>query len=153
MDIADVLSLSDDIEFTIALSDMVCPKAYTLGIDALTEAERVVFLVDETERELGNGGFHQFFENLVGDHASEVVTAFRAIGAHRLAAIVAAAVAVFPDTGPSPAQPQRWAQIAAMDDVAKAHWDVLTEAFDRYPDPVTELKRSFVARRRAEFGS
>jgi hypothetical protein len=61
--------------------------------ETLTEAERVVLAVEAMEREVNNGGYHQFFFNS-GEFTGFLVRALELIGCPNAAAISADAIAV-----------------------------------------------------------
>jgi hypothetical protein len=87
--------------FAIALSDLLSRHSWA----ELSAAERVVVLVDGVEREVNNGGLHQFYFNSAGDCATETPAALRAIGACQVAAIVEQANALFPGGAPPSSRP------------------------------------------------
>ena len=60
---------------------------YGQNVDSLNEYERTIFVTQELENEVNNGGFFQFFDNSSGQFASEIVQAFINIGAEKTAEI------------------------------------------------------------------
>lgn len=67
-------------------------KADRLGLDALTDEERVVLAVEGLEREVNNGGYDQFFGNSSSQHAAVVVDALKRIGCPDVAALTQRAI-------------------------------------------------------------
>jgi Domain of unknown function (DUF4375) len=59
---------------------------------ALTKEEKVVLAIEALEREVNNGGFHQFFLNSSNEFASTVVSSLTEIGCPRTATLTQAAV-------------------------------------------------------------
>jgi hypothetical protein len=151
LEIGDILAIADGAEFAIALSDLVCQRAYTLGFDALSSAERIAFCVDELEREVNNGGFHQYFVNAGANYAREAQAALVTIGAPAMADLVAQAMAHFPSPGPPADQEARCALLEAMGDEAFEAFAPLDDAFCAYPDELTARMRAYVKAHRADF--
>lgn len=149
--VAEVLQIADDTQFAIAMSDRVFAREQAVGYEQLTPAERVVFCLDGLEREVNNGGFSQFFENSAGDHALETVEALRTLGAPRVAALVAQAVAVFPAGRPATDRERRQQQLAQLDDRARAKLDQLDNAFFEYPEHLAALERRYVRSHQDQF--
>ncbi len=75
------------IEQLIQLEDTHRIDSIVLAIEAallektdLTPSERIVVVIEAMEREVGNGGFNQFFYNSSNEYAGELVSALRIIG-------------------------------------------------------------------------
>lgn len=82
------------IEQVMQLEDTHRIDSIVLAIEAallekadLTPAERIVVVIEAMEREVGNGGFNQFFYNSSNEYAGELVSALRQIGIRNLANI------------------------------------------------------------------
>ncbi len=58
--------------------------------------DEVVDLIDALEREVNNGGFHQYFYNSAGDRTADTIQALEIIGAFAMANIVKRAAQKFP---------------------------------------------------------
>lgn len=91
----------DDVVLTSTVRTRVLEKAMALGSTKLSEAERVIWLVDLLEGEVSNGGFHQYFSNSSGDCARKTLAAVRALDAPKLLALYERALAVFPSSLPA----------------------------------------------------
>ena len=63
----------------VALETALLGRAEKLGLACLSEAERTVVAIEALEREVNNGGFHQFFLN-APEHVAEIVPALLRIG-------------------------------------------------------------------------
>ena len=129
--------------FAIALSDRLLRHSWA----QLSAAERVVVLVDCVEREVHNGGFHQFYFNSAGDCATETPAALRAIGACRVAAIVEQANALFPGGAPPVDRSERQRVLDEIDPGLHV-FDHLDRAFHAYPDDILTLVYDFVVAHR-----
>jgi hypothetical protein len=151
LEIDEILAIDDATEFAIALSNLVCQRAYTLGFDALSAAEQVAFCVDELEREVNNGGFHQYFVNSGGNFVRQAQAALVAIGAPAMASVVARAMDPFPSPGPPADQEARCTLLEAMGDDVFETFEPLDEQFCDYPEDLTSLMRAYVEAHRADF--
>jgi hypothetical protein len=76
----------------LAFEQALLGKADSVGLPELNEAERTVLAVEALEREVNNGGYHQFFLN-TPEHASSVVAALERIDCPNTAKISQAAIA------------------------------------------------------------
>jgi len=149
--VAEILQLADDTEFAIGMSELVFAREAAVGYQRLTPPEQVVFCLDGLEREVNNGGFAQFFGNSSGDHALETVEALRTLGAPQVAALVARAVAVFPDGRPDPDRERRQQQLDRLDQRALATLGELDTAFFEYPENLAALERAYVSSHQQQF--
>ena len=149
--IADILEIENDTEFAIAMSNLVFARAAAVGYEQLSTAERVIFCVDGLEREVNNGGFAQFFENSAGDHAMDTIESLRALGAPKMAALVAEAVRVFPQGRPATDRERRQQQLDQLDEEAKTRLDQLDGAFYEYPENLAVLERQYVRTHQDQF--
>ena len=77
--------------------DRVIPIAFDRGLDALTPAERNVFLVWSYPAAINDGGHDSFFYNCHGDNAHETVQALHDIGSDDFAQLLSRAIDLFPD--------------------------------------------------------
>jgi hypothetical protein len=149
--IDDVLAITDATGFAVALSNLVCPRAYSDGVESLTPAERVAFHVDELEREINNGGFCQFFGNLSGATVPDTIAALDVIGASQMAAIVRDALALFPGGVPPANQDERGARLDETPEHVRSAWSDLDNRFYTYPDDLGALLRRYVEAHRDQF--
>lgn len=119
--------------------------------DGLSHPEQVFRCVWDLESDVSVGGFEQYFANSGGDHAWFAGEALREIGALRLAAITAEAVALFGAHAPDTERPARHQQIAHLERPVHDYWEALSEAFCEYPDDLTELLYAYVVTHRDAF--
>ena len=129
--------------FAIALSDRLLPHPWA----ELSAAERVVVLVDWVEREVNNGGFHQFYFNSAGDCARQTPAALRAIGAWQAAAIVQQANTLFPGGAPPVDRSERQCVLDEIDPDIQI-FNQLDRKFYAYPDKISALVYDFVVAHR-----
>jgi hypothetical protein len=83
----------------LAFEDALTRRAQDIGLGALNEVEISVLAIEALEREVNNGGHHQFFLN-TPEYAEHVVAALRRIGCTRTAEVVQRAIDLLELTGP-----------------------------------------------------
>lgn len=109
----------------------------------LNPYERTIFVTQELEMEVNNGGFWQFFDNSSGQFANEIVEAFTKIGAHKTAEICKKAVAAFGQDIPVDWDERR----AFLDRVPASVSSILEEcddAFFAYKEDLESLNASYI---------
>lgn len=88
-DIDKVLTSGDE---TLALMEidkqLNLLSNYGTDLNELTDSQKYFLFIANLEREVNNGGFHQFFFNSSGDHVHETLKGLKAIGAFKTANIV-----------------------------------------------------------------
>ena len=77
----------------LAIEQALQPKAEDVGPSKLNDAELTVLAVEALEREVNNGGYHQFFLN-APEFAPFVLEALKRIACHRTADISAKAISL-----------------------------------------------------------
>ncbi|MBQ4467231.1 MAG: DUF4300 family protein [Firmicutes bacterium] len=86
MTIQEILELEDPEDLSIEMDSYLFDKcSYGENMDALNEYEKTVFLVEELQDEVNNGGFDQYFINSSGDHWVDAIEACKEIGAVKTA--------------------------------------------------------------------
>ena len=76
----------------LAFEEAIGQKAGREGTRNLTEEENVILAVEALEREVNNGGYHQFFINSSQQFVPIVVSALQRIGCNKTAAITEKAI-------------------------------------------------------------
>ena len=84
----------------LAFEQALEAKAASGGTDALTSEERVVLAVEAIEREVNNGGYHQFFSNSSCEYAMLAESALVRINCPKTAKVTADAIALLGIDGP-----------------------------------------------------
>ena len=77
----------------LAIEQALQERAAEVGLTRLDEAEITVLAVEALEREVNNGGYHQFFLN-TPEYAPLVVDALKRISCHKTAEISARAISL-----------------------------------------------------------
>lgn len=70
---------------------------YGEEMNKLNSSQKTLVIIENLEREVNNGGFHQFYLNSSGDYANETIEALKNIGAKKLVEIVRKANSEFPN--------------------------------------------------------
>ena len=122
---------------------------YGERLDNLSAPQRVFYLNQNLEREVNNGGFHQFFFNSSGDHADETVGALEAIGALKTAELLRGAIGKFPDGKVPKDQDER--QVLMLDTLPNSIFGDVDEKFFAYEDPLTDLNFEWIRKNVGEF--
>ena len=129
----------------IPIYDAALERLRAASFDELSEKDQVLVTIWGLEADINNGGFDQYFFNSSGDHAFFAERALRIIGAHRMADIVARAVALFGDAGVPRDRDER--QDLLLDHVGVENEDELdaldTEFYD-YPDDISALVEAYL---------
>ena len=76
----------------LAFEEAIGQKADREGMQSLTDEERIVLAVEGLEREVNNGGYHQFFVNSSRQFAPVIVDALRRIGCKKTSTITERAI-------------------------------------------------------------
>ncbi|WP_411028905.1 DMP19 family protein [Spongiimicrobium sp. 3-5] len=102
---------------------------YGEEMEKLNSSQRVLVIVENLEREINNGGFHQFYWNSSGDYANETVDVLIKIGAKKTAEIVKSANSEFPN-GQVPKERDKRGEILDMiTERASDNWNTLNFKF------------------------
>jgi len=132
----------------VALETALLGRVETLGLSSLSEAERAVVAIEALEREVNNGGYHQFFLN-APEHAAGIVPALLRVGCPVTAEISQSAIAHL-GLGPAPAPAQ--VREALEHDAAGQLVDVLSDQCDqRYytsDEPIADRLFAYVCANR-----
>ncbi len=103
MTIDELLALENEYEPYILIWQFeygVEEKIEQEGKDALTEEEMIVLAVQALDREVNNGGYHQFFTNSSVEYAPIIVGALHRIGCTRVAELTQEAIDILEIDGP-----------------------------------------------------
>ncbi len=118
--------------------------------DLLNPYERTIFITQELEMEVNNGGFWQFFDNSSGQFANEIAEAFMKIGAHKTAEICKKAVAAFGHDIPVDWDERRTFLDSVPDSVASV-LEECDDAFFAYEEDLEFLNASYIKKHIEQF--
>jgi len=118
-------------------------------------AERMVFALTWLAREVGTGGFRQFFINTAGDFWQDVLDGLIAIGDETGAALFRQTLSIFPDSMPSEDRSTRLEQLNALEDEDEdklsCHLNSMTAQYFSNSFPKWELVFNYVKTHPNEF--
>ena len=124
--------------------EAVSQKCDTLGFEALSEAERVVYCIWWLEGEVNNGGFHQFFLNSSGNYYSETSAALIKIGAHKTNDILEAASRLAFSGAASKDPEERQQALHSQGDKLVDDLDELDRRFYAYEEDLAQLVNRYL---------
>ena len=100
--VGELLALSPEYRIdsiVLAFEEALMRRTHGPGLGVLNEVEITVLAIESLEREVNNGGHHQFFLN-TPEYAEHVVAALRRIGCLRTAALAQKAIDLLELRGP-----------------------------------------------------
>ena len=151
-DIESLLGAEDKNKAVIDLDTYISKLCeHGASLDKLNEAQKVFFLNQNLERQVNNGGFHQFYGNSSGDNAMQTVEALRVVGAAKTANLLLAANEQFPDGVVPSDRDQREQVLEEIEDRASDVWSELDRQFYKYEDDLNALNLEFVRSRVEDF--
>lgn len=124
---------------------------YREKIDRLNESQKILLIVENLEREINNGGFHQFYWNSSGDYANETINALIRIGANKTAEIVKKANSEFKNGSVPKDRAERQNELELIEEKAEENWNKCDSEFYEYQDDLTELLIAFVIKNKLDF--
>lgn len=102
---------------------------YGEEMNKLNSSQRALVIVENLEREINNGGFHQFYWNSSGDFAHETVKVLYEIGANKTAEIVKKANSEFPNGIVPTDRDERGEILYSISEESKSRWNELDFKF------------------------
>ena len=102
---------------------------YGEEMEKLNSSQRVLLIIENLEREVNNGGFHQFYWNSSGDYAMETVTALKQIGATKTAGVVKKANDQFPNGAVPEDRDKRGEILDLISEKSSEYWNTLDTKF------------------------
>jgi len=124
---------------------------YGQNIGKLNDSQRVLLIIENLEREVNNGGFHQFYINSSGNYANETIDALTRIGALKTAEIVRTANSEFKNGLVPTDRGKRFSEVQNIAQKAEKNWSKCNLDFYEYEDNLTELLISFVIQHKNDF--
>lgn len=89
MDVKEIFAITDPSQFSGKITEYLYEKtSYGEDLSPLNEWELTVYLVEELQSEIMNGGFDQYFINSSGNHWEDAIIACEAIGAIQTAELL-----------------------------------------------------------------
>lgn len=144
------------LEATHSIDSLVCAfdtaihrRIERYGIRSLTNAEQTVVAIEGLEREVNNGGYHQFFVNYSVNFAPIIVEALLRIDCPATAAITRDAVDAL--RLPVLTVEAIEAIICDVDEEHDEALDACDQRFFEYPEPIEDRLFAFIKKNRGEF--
>jgi hypothetical protein len=123
---------------------------YGESMEVLSIPQRKFYINQNLEREVNNGGFHQYFWNSAGEHAEETVLSLKEIGAVKTAEILQKAIDMFPKSKVPKNRAERQKLVEKIDPETEV-WEKLDKKFMDYEEDLNALNIQFVAKHKASF--
>lgn len=123
---------------------------YGKDVEKLNYEQRVIYITQELEMEVNNGGFDQFFYNSGGNVANELMWAFGEIGATKTMEICKKAVSIFGDKVPEDRE-EREEALDSLGEEAHLLLNTCDDAFYEYGDNLTELNYQYILKNKKSF--
>ncbi len=98
-------------------------------MEKLNSSQRVLLIIENLEREVNNGGFHQFYWNSSGDYAMETVIALKQIGATKTAGVVKKGNDQFPNGAVPEDRDKRGEILDLISEKSSEYWNTLDTKF------------------------
>jgi hypothetical protein len=124
---------------------------YGGNLEKLTEAQKIFYLNQNLEREVNNGGFHQYFYNSSGDFAGKTVDGLIKIGAVKTASILRNAIEKFPGKVVPEDNSRRIALLSQIEKGGENIWEEIDEAFLKYEEDLNALNYQFIQKNKKDF--
>ena len=100
--------------------------------------------IQDLEREVNNGGFHQFFLNSSGDYAHEVITALKSIGSVKFLRLTELAIKEFPNGQVPKNRDERVEILWQIEGKANPVWETLEDEFYQYEEDLDRLLLDYI---------
>ena len=151
-DIVSLLSSNNTDKLILELDDYICKLCeYGSAIEKLSETQKMFFFNQNLEREINNGGFHQFFLNSSGSFAHETIASLNAIGANKTSLILQEAIEQFPSSTVPKKEALRREVMEKIEDKADEIWHKLDEKFYSYEENLYDLNIEYIKQNQISF--
>ena len=151
MEIQAALDVADETDSFLQITDVIYDKESEVGYDALNDAEKTVYCIDQLLREMENGGFVQFFHHEAGSRAEDTLVALERIKAKASVALFDQVLDFFPGRAVPSDEDDR---TDLFDQIESEHADDIAALDDRFYDSgenLVEMTLRYVQRNLREF--
>lgn len=139
-------------KMVIELFESISTKCmYGDEIEALNQYERVIYVTQDLEMEVNNGGFSQYFFNSSGNFSGEVVAAFTEISALKTAKICKKALSVYGGKLPADRDEREELLDELESDKIDKLLDKCDDAFFEYAENLNQLYYEYIMRHKEYF--
>lgn len=147
----EIWEIDNKTDLVVAMYDYVGRKCSNgKNIDKLSEPERVIYITQELEMEVNNGGFSQYLYNSGGDFANELVLAYTELGAPKTAEICKTAMGAFGVKIPTD-RDKREDFLDNAGEEADDILDVCDGAFYEYEEDLTTISYDYIMKNKESF--
>jgi hypothetical protein len=136
--------MPDPIDIVQPIATAACAKVAARGIAALSDSERIAFLIWLAVGEADNGGLHAICYNSSGDYIRLFPAAFQAIGAAELFAVFGGLRSLADEIGLAQDHATRSEQHATLPEKVLAQIDVLEQRYNSSSDHAFQLLASYL---------
>jgi hypothetical protein len=131
----------------IDIDNLLSPVFYK-NPEKLTSCEKNIVYIEELEREINNGGFHQYFFNSSGNFTKETLNALNIIGSKIFFNILEKAINKFPNGSVPSDRNERQDILNKFDE---GLWIELDNEFYKYEEDIYKLMIEYIKNNINEF--
>lgn len=131
MEIQAALDVADETDSFLQITDVIYDKEAESGFEALSDAEKTVFCIDNLLKEMENGGFAQFIHHEAGAYAEETLEALERVKAKGIHSVLERFLDFFDGKKIPKDEDER---IELFDQIETEHADEIAELDDRFYD-------------------
>ncbi len=143
-----------DVYAVLGAIDILVGAKICRGCDC-SHSERIVFAFSWLAREVGTGGFQQYFINSAGDFWRDVEYGLKAIRDEAGLELFLKAISIFPSAAPSDERETRLQQLSALeekdDERLSEHLNSVTAEYFSNPFPNWNILLNYVKSHKDEF--
>jgi hypothetical protein len=152
-DIGALIESDDTNGSIIELDNYVCALCdWGDALENLSVPQKNFYFNQNLEREVNNGGFHQFFFNSSGEFAHETLESLKEIGAQTTAEWIRRAIDEFPGGKvPTDTEERRELMLKLWPESENEVWEELDQKFYTYEDDLNALNLAYIRTNLASF--
>ena len=132
------------LESLLDRSDIVAREC-RFEINSMPPPYKEIYLINNLNFDVANGGFSQWLRNICGGYAEETILALKVVGAKKTADIVQSAITALPKGSLPKADKDRNYMIDLIEGEFAIEWRKVGDLIAEWPDDIDSLLRSFVA--------
>lgn len=125
--------------------------SYGEHIDKLSAPQKILFLNEQLENEINNGGFSQYFANSTGDFAHETIASLKSIRADKTADLLQQAINEFPKHLVPSNRNARNILLHEISQKSEPVWSELDDQFYNYDDDLMALNLEYIKKNKEFF--
>ena len=126
--------------------EMVSVKCDQIGINGLSDQEKMIYTIWWLEAEVNNGGFHQYFWNSAGDQTEIALESLTRIGAAITATLLKQAIEIAFHGSLPKTSDGRQNQLEIDEDSKMEKLEDLDSEFYKYEEDLTDMLNQYLAK-------